>query len=150
MGGLLSGNIDENPDLEKFVDIADGFRVKIRWLSPKARDEIAKLCTEYKRGIPDVNRERHARAYTKRVVRGWEGLTVDILTGPLKIAINSDSVPKLKLVEKENGGSLPFNQDDSALIYLNALPDKYANKIKDAMDEWDDDVGAQEEEIEKK
>jgi hypothetical protein len=148
--GFLTGAVNETPELLKDITIADKFVVTIKWLAPKERDAILKQCTEYKRGMPDVNRDRHARAYTKRVVRGWRGLTVDTLTGPLKVQIFDHALEAVQKVAKENGGELPFNQEDSVLIYLNALPDRYANKIREAMEDWDDDVDKYEADVEKK
>jgi hypothetical protein len=148
--GFLTNAINDQPDIERDVHIADQFFVTVRWLSPKQRDEILKQCTDYKRGIPDINRERHARAFTKRAVRGWRGLTIDTLTGALKIQVYPSAYADLKKVQEDNNGQLPHTQEDSVLIYLNALPDRYANKIKEAMDDWDDDFEKQEEVISKK
>jgi hypothetical protein len=147
--GFLTGHINDSPDITKDVAILDKFVVTVRWLSPKQRDEIGKQCTEYKRGMPDINRERHARAYTKRAIVGWEGLTLEVLE-KLRVSIHATAVDALREVEKKNNGTLPYNQEDASLIYLNALPEKFANKIKDAMDEIDDNSLAEEDIIEKK
>lgn len=146
VGGFLSGKVNEIPDREKEVVIADKFVVTVHWLSPKERDMIGKACiAPGRKGVAEVDRDKHARAYTRRVVKGWRGLTIDTLTGPLKIAIYPDALTELKKVQETNGGELPFNQADSELIYLNALPDKYANRIKEVMDEWDEEDKAQDE-----
>ena len=145
--GFLQGRIDDNPVIEKDVAIADKFVVRVRWLTPKQRDEIAKQCTEYKRGMPDINRERHARAYTKRAIIGWSGLTVKTMTGPLFVKLTPEGLDYCKRLEAENGGELPWSLDDSATLYMSALPEKYANKIKEAMDDFDDNADAQEEDI---
>lgn len=143
--GFLTGKINEVPDREKDISIADKFVVTIHWLSPKERDWIGKQCIETKKGVADINREKHARAYTRKVVKGWKGLTIETMTGPLRMAIFPEFLAQLKEVQKDNNGELPFSQGDSEVLYLNALPEKYANRIKEAMDEWDEEDKAQED-----
>lgn len=149
-GGFLTGKVNEIPDREKDLLIADSFVVKIHWLSPKERDIIGKQCVVYKKGAPDVDRDKHARVYTRRVVKGWSGLTLDILVNQLKVAVFPDAMTDLKKVQEENKGELPFSQNDSEILYLNALPEKYSNRIKEAMDEWDEEDKSQEDADEKK
>jgi hypothetical protein len=145
VSGFLAGKVNEVPDREKEILIADTFVVTIHWLSPKERDWIGKQCIKQNRNGTDIDRDKHARAYTRKVVKGWKGLTLDVLTGPLKVAIFPEALAELKKVQEANNGELPFSQADSELIYLNALPDKYANRIKEAMDEWDEEDKAQED-----
>lgn len=151
MAGLLTGKVNEIPDREKELLIADTFVVTIHWLSPKERDLIGKACVgQGKRNAVEVDRDKHARAYTKRAVKGWRGLTLDILTGPLKVEIFPGAIEDLKKVQAENKGELPFSQADSELIYLNALPDKYSNRITEAMNEWDEEDKADKDDAEGK
>ena len=149
-GGFLTGKVNEVPDREKELTIADSFVITMHWLSPKERDLIGKQCVVYKKGSPDVDRDRHARVYTRRVVKGWRGLTLDVLTGPLKMELFPDAVADLKKIQADNKGELPFNQADSEVLYLNALSDKYANKIKETMDDWDEEDRTKEDDIEGK
>ena len=143
--GFLQGKIDETPEIVRDVVIYDTFVVQMRWLTPKQRDEIAKLSFE-KRGSLEISRERHARAWTKRAIEGWRGLTVDIMTGPLHVVLKGDGAEtQLRKVEKENGGSLPYSQEDAMLLYLSALPSKFADKLHQAMEELDSDSEAVEE-----
>ena len=143
--GFLQGKVDEAPEIVRDVVIHDTFVVQMRWLTPAQRDAISKASIETKRGI-EVNRERYARAFTKRAIEGWRGLTVDILIDHLKVTLKHDGAEAaLRKVEKENGGQLPWSQDDAILLYLSALPAKFAEKLGDAMFEMDNDAETMED-----
>lgn len=143
--GFLTGTIDETPDLTREVEIHDGFVVQLAWLSPKQRDEISKRTTHWKKGQPDIDRDKYAREWTKRAVRGWRGLTWPILTEHLKVVIKDSAAASVQKVITENGGTLPYSADDAALIFANALDERFARVLRDRIEEWDEETRLREE-----
>lgn len=135
--GLIQGKIQESPEIEVDITLVDSFVLNLRWPTAKERDALAKQCTEWKRGQPDLNRDKFARAYCKKVILGWSGLTAEVLP-KLGIVLNKEGRDGIAQVQKDNNGEIPFNINDAIDIYQNALPERFANKIKEALDEVDD------------
>lgn len=148
--GFLQDAIDENPNLEQEIHIVDKFYVTVRWLTPQDRDNIAKAATEWKRGIPDVNRKKHAKAYAARATTSWRGLTIATLEGPLMMVVLDTQRAALEEIQRKNNGELPFSISDAATLYYQAEPAVYANPIKECQDEWEKAKQSEEADIEKK
>lgn len=134
--GKLSRAIDDNPQTTRRIQIVDEFHMTIRYITQPTRERILRKCRERDNlGGQTVNLGKHAAAFTKEVVDGWDGLTVRIVIDGLGIPLKPDEIAGLQEVEKANGGTLPFDREDCAGLFRRSkLID---DKITDALDTWD-------------
>lgn len=138
--GFLTGAIDTAPELTKDVDLGNGFVVVLNWLSPSQRDEVQQASAELgRRGRLEINRDKHAKAYCRRVFRGWRGLTEEVFYDDLKIYIKKGMQEQVDAGFKEGKGQLPYSLEDCIFVYLNALPLKFADPIREALMEMDEE-----------
>jgi hypothetical protein len=112
--GLLKKS--EAPKVWFEVGNLRGFEVEVMYMGPDDLKAIRTTCTRNvlnpatRQVEPQVDEEAVSRGMVKTMVKGWRGLTVDVLR-------------KLMPVDKEveasieaAGGELPFSQDDLDFI----------------------------------
>jgi hypothetical protein len=135
-------HVDERPAIPpRELEIYDGFVLDIGWLPPKRRDNISRQAY-YRRGQwQEHGDEAFARAYTGEVIRGWRGFRLDICEGYLKVKLTESSRAE---VEAE-GGEIPYSADNAVRVYRNAVAAKFAQKIRDFLEDWDDENDTEEQ-----
>jgi hypothetical protein len=74
----------DNPDFR-------GFELKLRFITPRAADNLRKRCIRRRRGREDLDEDKLFRLTTEHCLTGFRGLTVGILKKlmPLKSLRNS-------------------------------------------------------------
>jgi len=151
MSGFLQGAVDEAPIVPKDVDLGGGFVVHTNWLSPKQRDDVVNAGTEVgRRGRLDVHRKKYAHAWCRRVIKGWDGLTRDIFFKRLKMYIVPEQRARIDKVFEDHGGLLPYSHEDAVKLYCNAVPDLFAEPLRQALNEMDEDDQAFDEQVDSK
>ena len=116
-------------------DAGPAFKLKVRILPIKEyRSVFAKLQGQdttggFRKG--QANQDKVDRDYIKRVVKGWEGLTVknwnDLVRDGKKL-----SGSKLTQFERTNA-QIEFSEEAAFYLYRNTWPQDFGNKIFDVL-----------------
>lgn len=109
------------------------FVIKIYPLTLKEQRKIyerASFAVGGNRG-PDRSLEKANRKFVDKVVTGWDGLS----------AANFNWLCRRSGVKLEDGQTVDFTPDAAWFIYENALNADFAQKITDALEDWQDGSG---------
>lgn len=132
----LSQGIDDTPSEGKRVHIVDKFYCTIRWISQPDRERMLKKCSDrMPGGETQVNMTKHAIAFTKEIILGWEGLTTETIIDGLGVPLQEQAIATYLEVEAENGGQLPFGQRFAADLYRRS--EVLVLRISEELKNWD-------------
>jgi len=136
----------EAPPIEpRWLQVYDTFELLIGWLPPKRRDDIRRQAYLKRGTVNQHGDETYARLFCREVIRDWRGLTLNILTGVLKVFPADDNLIELQAEERELG-ELRYNQDSAVAVYRNAIQEKFSRKVDEFLSDWDEENDAVERE----
>ena len=141
--GFLQGTEETKGTESRTIPIHEGFSVTIVRPTQAQRDQEQEAGRKFKRGNVHLERGKWARKFAENRVRGWTGLTLAVFDDWLRVPVKP---AKRKQVEDgfaaAPGGELPYSRDDAAHLIEHALEDRLVKLINEATEDWDDEVGA--------
>lgn len=102
----------ESPRVWFEVSNLKGFEIEVMYLGPDDLKAIQTACTRNvlnpstRQIVPEVDQEAVSRTMVKTMVKGWRGLTLEVLRQLMPVS--ADVAAAIETA----GGELPFSQDD--------------------------------------
>lgn len=125
------------------LPIYEGFTIGLRYANPARRQHIRDKA--FRRRGEIVNDEPAHQKFAVDFLREmleprWEGLTVDMVVDVFKIDPIDEDLEKLRQLERDNNGTLPYDEGLAVCLFRHGLPSRFQNKIQAWIDEQDEAV----------
>ena len=106
------------------------FEIEVMYLAPEDLKNINTACTKNvidkvtHTVVPQVDNEAVSKLMIKTMVKGWRGLTIDVLKQVMPLDKDSERV-----ISEDMGGELKFSDDDLDFIAENTYASSFMSAV---------------------
>jgi len=105
------------------------FEIEVMYLSPDDLRNINLACTKNivdkvtHQVVPNVDSEAVSKLMIKTMIKGWRGLTIDVLKNLMPLA------PESEAAINETGGELPYSDEDLEFLAENTYATGFMSAV---------------------